>query len=111
MRRDDDGPMLGLTQLSNYLTFEGSFSAVSKPNFASKYAFESSLRDLHNALLCNVPLHRLESEVRKKNWENHPFSWDPSGFLNLNFFVKNYSTENFAVLKKRNFAKNPEFCC
>ena len=31
----------------------GSFSAVSKPNFASKYAFESS-RDLHNALLCTA---------------------------------------------------------
>ena len=26
-------PMLGLTQLSNYLTLKGSFSAVSKPNF------------------------------------------------------------------------------
>ena len=35
-------------------TLEGSFSAVSKPNFASKYAFESSRRDLHNALLCTV---------------------------------------------------------
>ena len=34
---------------------EGSFSAVSKPNFASKYAFESSRRDLHNALLCTAP--------------------------------------------------------
>ena len=32
-------------------TLQGSFSAVSKPNFASKYAFESSRRDLHNALL------------------------------------------------------------
>ena len=31
---------------------EGSFSAVSKPNFASKYALENSRRDLHNALLC-----------------------------------------------------------
>ena len=30
----------------------GSFSAVSKPNFATKYALESSRRDLHNALLC-----------------------------------------------------------
>ena len=29
-------------------------SAVSKPNFASKYAFESSRRDLHNALLCTA---------------------------------------------------------
>ena len=27
-------------------TLQGSFSAVSKPNFASKYAFESSRRDL-----------------------------------------------------------------
>ena len=32
-------------------TSQGSFSAVSKPKFASKYAFESSRRDLHNALL------------------------------------------------------------
>ena len=30
------------------------FSAVSKPKFASKYAFESSRRDLHNALLCTA---------------------------------------------------------
>ena len=36
-------------------TLESSFSAVSKPNFASKYAFESSRRDLHNALLCTAP--------------------------------------------------------
>jgi len=33
--------MLAPTQLSNYLTLKGSFSAVSKPNFASKYAFET----------------------------------------------------------------------
>ena len=32
-------------------TLDGSFSAVSKPNFASKCAFESSRRDLHKALL------------------------------------------------------------
>ena len=49
------GPMLGLTKLSNYLTLKGSFSAVSKPNFASKYALESSRRDLQIALLCTVP--------------------------------------------------------
>ena len=35
-------------------TLQGSFSAVSKPNFVSKYAFESSRRDLHNALLCTA---------------------------------------------------------
>ena len=33
-------------------TLGGSLSAVSKPNFARKYALESSWRDLHNALLC-----------------------------------------------------------
>ena len=38
--------MLGLTQLSNYLTLKGSFSAVSKKKFANKYALESSRRDL-----------------------------------------------------------------
>ena len=32
----------------------GSFSAVSKPNVASKYSSESSRRDLHNALLFTV---------------------------------------------------------
>ena len=35
-------------------TSQGSFSAVSKRNFARKYAFESSRRDLHNALLCTA---------------------------------------------------------
>ena len=40
----------------------GGGSAVSKPNFASKYLLESSRRDLHNALLCTV----LESTI--ENW-------------------------------------------
>ena len=44
-------------------TLQGSFSAVSKPNFASKYSLESSRRYLHNALLCTV----LESTI--ENWE------------------------------------------
>ena len=35
-------------------TLQGSFSAVSTPISASKYALESSRRDLHNALLCTV---------------------------------------------------------
>ena len=38
--------MLGLTQLANYLTLKGSFSAVSKPTFGAKYVLESSRRDL-----------------------------------------------------------------
>ena len=44
-------------------TLEGSFSAVSKRNFARKYAFESSRRDLHNALLCTA----LQSHFSLKN--------------------------------------------
>ena len=36
-------------------TLGGSFSAVSKPNFTIKYAFESPRQDLHNALLCTAP--------------------------------------------------------
>ena len=43
-----------ISESSNLRTSQGSFSAVSKPNFASKYSLESSLRDLHNALLCTV---------------------------------------------------------
>ena len=39
-------------------TLQGSFSAVSKPIFASKYSFESSRRDLHNALESNPPMKR-----------------------------------------------------
>ena len=43
-------------------TLKGSLTAVSKPNFATKYALESSRRDLHNALLCTV----LESNPKKR---------------------------------------------
>ena len=39
---------------SRQQTLQGSFSAVSKRNFAIKYAFESSRRDLRNALLCTA---------------------------------------------------------
>ena len=35
-------------------TSRGSFSAVTKPIFASKYSLESSRRDLHSALLCTA---------------------------------------------------------
>ena len=56
-------------------TLEGSISAVSKPNFASKYAFESSRRDLHKALLCTT----LKSHF-SKNWQIARI------FKNLRFF-------------------------
>ena len=46
-------------------SLQGSFSAVSKPNFASQYAFESSRRDLHNALLCTA----LKSHFSKNCWK------------------------------------------
>ena len=52
-------PRLKLTNifanLQNFGKFlAGSFSAVSKRNFARRYALESSRRDLHNALLCTA---------------------------------------------------------
>ena len=51
-------------------TLDGSFSAVSKPNFASKYAFESSRRDLHiNALLCTT----LQSQFVVKHLQKYVF--------------------------------------
>ena len=42
---------------------QGSFSAVSKRIFASEYSFESSRRDLHNALLCTA----LQFQILVKN--------------------------------------------
>ena len=50
-------------------TLEGSFSAASKPKFASKYAFESSRRELHNALLCTA----LQSQFFLKNCQTLTF--------------------------------------
>ena len=44
-------------------TLTDSFSAVSKQNFARKYALESSRWDLHNALLCTA----LRSQFFVKN--------------------------------------------
>ena len=45
----------GAVHIIPYLqTLDGPFSAVSKPNFSSKYSCESSRRDLHNATLCTV---------------------------------------------------------
>ena len=49
-------------------TLGGSFSAVSRPNFARKYAFESSRRDLQNALLCTV----VESEAIRCGIRKNP---------------------------------------
>ena len=53
-------------------TLQGSFSAVSKPNFASKYAFESSRRDLHNALLCTALQSQFFVKNLPKNLQNFP---------------------------------------
>ena len=48
------GSIRGSIPVRNPLTLEGSFSAVSKPIFASKYAFFSVFRDLHeNHLLAS----------------------------------------------------------
>ena len=48
-------------------TSRGSFSAVSTPIFASKYALESSRRDLRNALLCTVLVGSVWEFFRQKS--------------------------------------------
>ena len=53
---------LSLIFQPNEQTLQGSFSAVLKPNSASRYSLESSCRDLHNALLCTA----LESNPKKR---------------------------------------------
>ena len=53
LQTEKDGAGNELKKAAIGQTLEGSFSAESKPHFASKYAFESSRRDLHNALLKN----------------------------------------------------------
>ena len=54
-RRPARGPRCWLHSLGDRANFTGLVrEAVSKPNFASRYAFESSCRDLHNALLCTA---------------------------------------------------------
>ena len=45
-----------------------SFSAVSKPNFARKYAFESSRRDLHDALLCTALQSHFFVKIPRNNY-------------------------------------------
>ena len=49
--------------------------AVSKPNFARKYVFESSRRDLHNALLCTSLKSRTDPtgrhDLRKSRGQGH----------------------------------------
>ena len=54
---------------------QGSFSAVSKPNFASKYSVESSRRDLHNPLLCTV-LNRIP-KTKKNMGRKEPGPYHP----------------------------------
>ena len=50
-------------------TLEGSSSAVSKRKFATKYALESSRRDLHNALLCTAPKSHFLEKIQLRTFE------------------------------------------
>ena len=66
-------------------TLGGSFSAVSKPNFASKYALESSRRDLHNALLCTVFESQFFRKTFAKFWKKTAKN---SAIFNENFEIR-----------------------
>ena len=54
----------------NLQSCRGSFSAVWRPNFASKYALESSRRDLRNARLCTVEMHGFFRKKAARSAEN-----------------------------------------
>ena len=86
-----------ISESSNLRTSQGSFSAVSKPKFASKYSLESSRRDLHNALLCTVLMHRFGIHNRKRGKK------EPGRSLILIFSLK--IADMFADFLKQNFAK------
>ena len=81
--------------------FGGSFSAVSKPNFASKYSLESSWRDLH-FFLCTIPdfcdfsrlLHHF-CKIRRK------FSWVSKETADLAIF-RQTSADFFGISQHNN---------
>ena len=76
-------------------TLQGSFSAVSKPNFASKCSCESSRRDLNNTLLCTALVESV--------WE----------LSKLNFLFKNIinnfkNVSKFAESRKKNLINSAD---
>ena len=79
---DQRRPTLGLTQPSNYLTLKGSFSAVSKPIFASIYALE-------------LAYWKALAEIYKMH-SFTPFSWDPSGCTVLESIIENWGKKDLA---------------
>ncbi len=85
-------------------TSRGSFSAVSTPIFASKYALESSRRDLHNALLCTglkSQIFRQKSPKRFRDWINESSLIQSQTLRILHFFCE------FLVNFFPDFAPNP----
>ena len=95
-------------------TLQDSFSAVSKPNFASKYAFESSRRDLHNALLCTAPKSHFFKKLVEFSFNLPTFAkFEFSEILRNSQFFKQIFCENFeiaAVQKDANLVEL-ENCC
>ena len=90
-------------------TSEGSFSAVSTSIFASKYAFDSSRRDLHNALLCTAPKSHFFQKISRICQNLRKFS----EILRNSQFFKPIFCENFeiaAVQKDANLVEL-EKCC
>ena len=71
-----------------------SLSAVSKPNFARKYALESSRRDLHNALLCTV--------LKAQTFENDALFVLPTFYKFFAKFCQNFGKKIANFTKKKN---------
>ena len=91
------GPEAAALRARRLASLEGSFSAVSKQKFASKCAFESSRRDLHNALLCTT----LKSHFIKNKLE---FCRNLRNFLELFLTLLNFTKicKNFGKILIKN---------
>ena len=104
--RPDEDPAVRLAALAAALrgigqTLEGSFSAVSKPQIASKYAFESSRRDLHNEILCTA----LQSQSFVKNVDNNFAKILKNSAANLKLAIFEKHIRNFLTNFEQIFRK------
>ena len=88
-----------------------SLSAVSKPNFARKYALERSRRDLHNALLCTVlqsQFFRQKSPKLFRDWINE-YSLIHSQTLRILRFLARIFDDFFSRIS-RQIPENSDVC-
>ena len=99
-QRGHAAPLLRATlPLGMRQALQGSFSAVSKPNFAIKFSFESSRRDLHNTILCTA----LQSHFFFSKFSNFNFAKMLLKFVDILLILPEFC---YILTKfRRNFTK------